>query len=152
MMTQPIAQEGVGFIGTILHKGQMVFFQKCQHLIPGHREQGADQLFPLGSDASQALQPRAPHQVQQHGFGVVISGVGGGDGAIQGGKIGIPGLPGSGLQAFFSGHHITVTHKQRNIELMTKRADEGFIPVRFFAPEVVVKMSSGQFHAQFFFQ
>ena len=143
-MAQPIAKEGIGFVGAILHMGDVVFFKKRQHLAAGDVQHGADALFHHGSDAAQTLQPRATHQMHQQRFRIIIGGVGGGDDAVQGVKIAVAGIPRGGFQTLFAGDYLGFSHKQGDVEPLADVPDELLIPLGFLSPQVMVEMGGGK--------
>ena len=72
----------IGAVGAVLHMADVIFVQKFLHLRPGHIQHGPDKPLGFRRDAAQAPQAGAPEQVQEHRLGVVVGGVGGGDGAL----------------------------------------------------------------------
>ena len=132
--------------------GQVIFFQKCFHLLTGDGEHGANHIAADGADAPQSFQPRAPQQVHQHGFGVVVRRVRRGNLAGERAQKGVSGLPGGGFQPLFAGLHLRPAHFQRDAVTGAEAADEVFVLVGFFPPQVMVKMGSAQSNAQLVFQ
>ena len=82
MMPQAVSQVGIGAVGAVLDMADVVFGEKFLHLRPGHIQHGPDEPVRLRRDATQTPQAGAPEQVQEHRLGVVVGGVGGGDGAL----------------------------------------------------------------------
>ena len=152
MMADSVAQEGIRIIAAVGDMGKAPFFQKAFHILPGHTQHRADDVPIHRGNAAKALQPGTPDQMHHHRFRIVIGGVGGGDFPGQRSEIAVPGIPGGSFQALLSGHDLTGANVQRNIVVVTQVSYKYLIPVRFFPPEMVVKMGRFQGYAQFVFQ
>ena len=144
MMPDPVTQKRVAFIGAVLHIGQAPTFQERLGLPAGHRQKGADDLSVYRGDAPQALQSRAPKQVHQQGFCIVVGGVGGGDLPGEASQKGVSGLPGGGLQSFLSGLDEGAPHRQGDLIPGAEFPDESLVLVGFRPPEVVIEMGGRQ--------
>ena len=152
MMPQPVTEEFVAAVGAVLHMADVVFVQKGLHLGPGHIQHGPDEPVGLWRDAAQAPQARATDQVHQHRFGVVVGGVGGGDGAIEAAKICVSRFPCRRFQPLGAGNHSSGAQMQGDIVEIAEFFNKFRIPLRFLPPEVVVKMGSLHGDAQLLLQ
>ena len=151
-VAQAVAQKILCAVGAIGNIAEVEFLQKIQHLLPGNVQHRADDPAPHRSNAPQPLQPRTPHQVHQHSFGVVVSGVGRGDLAGQGIKKGVAGFPGGGFQALFPGGHLAAAQMQGDIKAAAEGFYKIFIPLGFLTPKTVVKMGRFQGNSQLILQ
>ena len=149
-MPDAVAQEFVCRVGAVLPVGQVVFLQKGLHLLPGDIQHGADDGPIHRGDAPQSLQPGAPEQVHEHGFGVVIGGVGSGDFSREGAQKRVSCLPGGGLQPLLPGTHLSAPNGEGNAVAGAEIPNEGLVGVGLRPPEMVVKMGGGQVYLQFF--
>ena len=152
MMPQPVAQECVSVIGTIRDMLHMIFGKEILHIRAGDAQHGAKHIAADGRDGAQTLQSCATDQMHQHGFRVVIGGVGRGNFAGQSAQKRVADVTGSGFQSLFAGNHVAGTDQKGNAIAVAKVPDEFFIPVRFFPPEMVVKMGGGQLKSQLILQ
>ena len=77
---EPVAAVGRVGVGAVGHPGDALGGEPVLDLLPGHRQEGADDDAPAGGNAGQSVQSGAPDQVKEDGLSVVVSIVGGGDG------------------------------------------------------------------------
>ena len=152
MVTESVSQTEIRGIHAVFPVAQTVFIQKGKNLGPGHIQQGTDKLAPFGCNPPKTFQAGAPDQVHQHGFGIVIGGVGGGNFTGEGIEIGIPGIPGSGFQPFFSGGNVGRAYVKGNSVAGAEIPDKLFIDIRLFRLQMVIEMDCGKIQIPFFLQ
>ena len=66
-------------VGAVLHPRQALGAEVLLNFRSGGGQQGADNVVPHRGDTRQAPQAGAPHQMQEHRFGIVVRVVGGGN-------------------------------------------------------------------------
>ena len=108
-VAKPVPQKFTGVVGAVCHIAQPVILHIGFHFLPGHVQHRPDQPVSFRCNAAQAPQAAAPEQVHQHRFGVVIRGVGGGDGSIQATQESVSCLSCGGFHTLGSCHDLSAT-------------------------------------------
>ena len=154
MVAGIIARRVVQRVGLVLHMGDAPLRQIRLDPLPGYLQQRPDQHAPFFRDPGQSPQTRAPRHAEQHGLGVVVQAVSGGDKV----RPVLPGrseqeliaeLPGRGLraQALFlrvSGH-VAGAGNELYPPFITQPPDEFGVRPRSGA-QPVVEMGAQAFH------
>ena len=127
----------------------MVLLQKAQHFLPGYGEHGPDQRAADRGNSPQPLQTGTPHQMHQHGLGVVIGGMGGGDLAGQPSQECVSGISGGSFQPLFARGDGGASPMEGDSHSLAEIPDKGLVPVGLRTPQAVVEMGCGQPDIQF---
>ena len=73
VVADAVARVVVPGIAAVLHVGDALSFKVCVYLLARHAQDGPYHAPAPRRDAAKASQPRAAREIEQHGFGVVIS-------------------------------------------------------------------------------
>ena len=125
--------------------GQAFPFQQGLDLRPGAGKKGTDDVFPPDRNSAQPPQTGSPEQMEQQRFSVVVGVVGGGQLAGRGEPQKVVTQDPGGLLQAFTGFRsppggVSASQTEGNFPGGAERPAEFRVPIRFLAPEPMVKM------------